>query len=155
MNHFKKLFSSHQVLLSFFCICVACIIILRFFPLKASKSNYTGLPSTSFICSSLQMQYSINSTNKITISVSNIGDYTGEFYKPYLEVLKNNTWYIVKDTPQTDQTSNLLYLSPGESQSFDLVLTQYVSHLLPGHYRAVFPLVKDSGFFAYEFELLN
>lgn len=152
MDRLKKWPTFYKVLAFFLSICVACIIVLWCFILKPSKSNYTGLPSASFVCSSLQTQYSLE-TDKITISVSNTGTYTGEFNKPYLEILKNNTWYIVKRTPQADMTSNLLYLPPGDSQLFDVFLTQYESHLTPGHYRAIFPLVETSGFFSYEFEL--
>ena len=132
---------------------VLIIIAFVFLHFRVSLSPHTGQPSEQFVCSSEQAQYPI-STDKITISVSNIGEYAGEIEKPHLEIMKDNTWHIVNSATQEDITSNLLYFPPGSSSAFDIFLSPYKSTLTPGQYRAVFPFSKGSEFFSFNFDLI-
>ena len=73
--------------------------------------------------------------------------------KPCLEMQKGGVWYSVPPTDQTGETANLLYVSPGTSDSFDFSLVPYRASLPPGQYRAVFGLHGSREFFSWEFVL--
>ena len=87
-------------------------------------------------------------TTGIPFEVTNQGDYNGEIYPPTLEAEKNGAWYQV-DQWGGDVAANLLSISPGETREFYI----YPYNLPAGHYRGVFHLTLEEGWFAYEFEL--
>ena len=119
---------------------------------RAGLSPYTGQPSGQFLCTADAYRYPLY-TEQITLRVSNTGDYTGELDKPCLEVQENGIWYPVPPANRTGETANLLYVSPGTSDSFDFSLTPYRASLTPGQYRAVFGLHGSREFFSWEFQL--
>lgn len=119
---------------------------------RAGLSPYTGQPSGQFLCTADADRYPLD-TNQITLRVSNMGDYAGELDKPCLEMQKGGLWYSVPPTDQTGETANLLYVSPGTSDSFDFSLVPYRASLPPGQYRAVFGLHGSREFFSWEFWL--
>ena len=119
---------------------------------RAGLSPYAGQPSGQFLCTADADRYPLD-TDQITLRVSNVGDYEGELDKPRLEVQKNGAWYFVPPTDQTVETANLLYVSPGTSDSFDFSLVPYRASLPPGQYRAVFGLHGSREFFSWEFVL--
>lgn len=119
---------------------------------RAGLSPYTGQPSDQFLCIADADWYPLD-TEQITFHVSNIGGYAGELDKPCLEMQKGGVWYSVPPTDQTDETANLLYVSPGADPSFALPLAPYRTRLTPGQYRAVFGLHGSREFFSWEFWL--
>ncbi len=119
---------------------------------RAGLSPYTGQPSDQFLCTADADRYPLD-TEQITFHVSNIGGYAEELDKPCLEMQKGGVWYSVPPTDQTGETANLLYVSPGTSDSFDFSLVPYRTRLTPGQYRAVFGLHGSREFFSCEFVL--
>ena len=138
------------LLLLIFVLCAAALLLWLHH--RAGLSPYAGQPSGQFLCTADADRYSLD-TDQITLHISNAGDYTGELDKPCLEVQKNGAWYSVPPTDQTCETANLLYVSPGTSDSFDFSLVPYRASLPPGQYRAVFGLHGSREFFSWEFWL--
>ena len=66
---------------------------------------------------------------------------------------KGGVWYSVPPTDQAGETANLLYVSPGTSDSFDFSLVPYRASLPPGQYRVVFGLHGSRAFFSWDFWL--
>ena len=87
-------------------------------------------------------------TEGIPFEVTNEGEYAGEISKPRLEARRGDAWYSV-DVPPGDATMELLGCAPGTTQKWYL----YPLDLPAGHYRGVFWLIQEDGWFAYEFEL--
>lgn len=112
-----------------------------------------GSPSGDFQPLSPQVQFPL-SADRVTLSVTNTGDYAGEFQKPVLEVERDGGWYAVS-REEVQETSNLLSLPPGETGDFSLFLSPYREELEPGNYRMVFYFVQQEGFFALPFQLLS
>ena len=124
---------------------------------SSTVSPYTGQSSEYFICSSTCKQYPLD-VKHIAVTVSNTGGYSGEIDKPVLEKKCKNTWYSVKSAELSEHdlvTSELLYVLPGKSKTFEIPLEQYHSHLSTGEYRLVFGLHTSDKFFAYEFTLIS
>ncbi len=138
------------LLLLIFVLCAAGLLLWLHH--RAGLSPYTGQPSGQFLCTADADRYPLD-TNQITLRVSNMGDYAGELDKPCLEMQKGGLWYSVPPTDQTGETANLLYVSPGTSDSFDFSLVPYRASLPPGQYRAVFGLHGSREFFSWEFWL--
>ncbi len=138
------------LLLLIFVLCAAALLLWLHH--RAGLSPYTGQPSDQFLCTADADWYPLD-TEQITFHVSNIGGYAGELDKPCLEIQKGGVWYSVPPTDQTGETANLLYVSPGTSDSFDFSLVPYRASLPPGQYRAVFGLHGSREFFSWEFVL--
>ena len=138
------------LLLLIFVLCAAALLLWLHH--RAGLSPYTGQPSDQFLCTADADRYPLD-TEQITFHVSNIGGYAEELDKPCLEMQKGGVWYSVPPTDQTGETANLLYVSPGTSDSFDFSLVPYRTRLTPGQYRAVFGLHGSREFFSWEFVL--
>ena len=138
------------LLLLIFVLCAAALLLWLHH--RAGLSPYTGQPSDQFLCTADADRYPLD-TEQITFHVSNIGGYSEELDKPCLEMQKGGVWYSVPPTDQTGETANLLYVSPGTSDSFDFSLVPYRTELTPGQYRAVFGLHGSREFFSWEFVL--
>ena len=138
------------LLLLIFVLCAAALLLWLHH--RAGLSPYAGQPSGQFLCTADADRYPLD-TEQITFHVSNIGGYAEELDKPCLEMQKGGVWYSVPPTDQTGETANLLYVSPGTSDSFDFSLVPYRASLPPGQYRAVFGLHGSREFFSWEFVL--
>ena len=138
------------LLLLIFVLCAAALLLWLHH--RAGLSPYAGQPSGQFLCTADADRYPLD-TEQITFHVSNIGGYAEELDKPCLEMQKGGVWYSVPPTDQTGETANLLYVSPGTSDSFDFSLVSYRAKLAPGQYRAVFGLHGSREFFSWEFVL--
>ena len=138
------------LLLLIFVLCAAALLLWLHH--RAGLSPYAGQPSGQFLCTADADRYPLD-TDQITFHVSNIGGYAEELDKPCLEMQKGGVWYSVPPTDQTGETANLLYVSPGTSDSFDFSLVPYRTSLPPGQYRAVFGLHGSREFFSWEFVL--
>ena len=138
------------LLLLIFVLCAAALLLWLHH--RAGLSPYAGQPSGQFLCTADADRYPLD-TEQITFHVSNIGGYAEELDKPCLEMQKGGVWYSVPPTDQTGETANLLYVSPGTSDSFDFSLVPYRARLPPGQYRAVFGLHGSREFFSWEFVL--
>lgn len=125
-----------------------------FFWQDSSRSPYTSEPSADVITLTQETQYPI-ATEKIVVSVMNCGEYSGEINKPHLEVECDGKWHTVKKETQEDETANLLYVLPGETKEFEIVLTPYGQDLIPGRYRAVFTFCESDEHYAYQFDLVE
>ena len=118
-----------------------------------SPTPHKDPPSADVVCVADAKVYSLGETENIRITVTNHGDYTGEMDKPYLEVQERGQWYVVKKCAGQGEPANLLTISAGATQEYDIPLTLYSGELKPGKYRAVFVFAWIEDYFAYEFEL--
>lgn len=118
--------------------------------LQMGRSPFRDPPAEGFLCSATDTQYPLNAD--IPITIQNAGTFRGEIFLPRLEVQKHSHWYTVSLSSE-EQTSNLLGVSPGETESFTLALSAWEPDLHPGHYRAVFPLWGSEEWFGCEFDL--
>lgn len=137
-------------------LALACVVALVCIFLFAdnTRSHHKNEPCDEIITLTQQTQYPIG-TEKIVVCVTNSGGYDGEINKPYLEVERDGKWYVVKKPLQESETSNLLYVSPGETKEFEVFLTAYDSALSPGRYRAVFDFHGSDKYYAFQFELVE
>lgn len=125
-----------------------------FFWQDSSRSPYTSEPSDDIITLTQEIQYPMT-TEKIVVSVMNCGEYSGEINKPQLEVERDGKWHTVKKGIQEGETATLLYVLPGETKEFEIVLAPYGQDLIPGRYRAVFAFCESDEYYAYQFDLVE
>lgn len=111
------------------------------------RSSCTGPGDGRFHILTEPARYPLGTT-AIPFEVTNEGEYSGEIHQPVLEAEKNGTWYQV-DQWGGDVPANLLGIRPGATIEFYV----YPYDLPAGHYRGVFYLAQEDGWFAYEFEL--
>lgn len=117
-----------------------------------NTSSFDYPSSESLVCSTEVKEYPLNIPG-FPIIVTNIGEYSGEIHKPFIEVLRNGSWYSVRKEPETNMTLELLHVSPNETKEFYVSLSPYKSNLEPGHYRAVFAFTLNNDYFSFEFDL--
>lgn len=138
-----------SIILLAFVVCIGMVFVER-----NQRSHHRGEPSADIIPLTEETQYPIT-TERIVFSATNCGDYDGEINKPHLEVQQDGKWYIVKKQQQENETSNLLYVMPGETKEFEIILTTYGQELVPGRYRAVFAFCESDEYLAYQFDLVE
>ena len=129
------------------------VVLLLVIVNSKNSSSFDYPPSESLVCSTEVKEYPLN-TAGFPITVTNVGEYSGEIHKPFIEVWSNGSWYRVKGTPEENKTMELLSVSPNETKDFYVSLSTYESNLKPGHYRAVFAFTLNNDYFSFEFDLL-
>jgi len=134
----------------------AIVFVVLFLVIVNSKnsSSFDYPPSESVVCSTEVKEYPLE-TDKIIISISNNGNAPQSFSHPHLEYQRNGTWYYAKRNRNENMTAELPGVSPGIPSSYTLYLEEYAPYLTVGHYRAVFPFYGSSGYFSFEFDIVN
>jgi len=119
----------------------------------AGKSPYQGAPLEQYSAQTAGDQYAAGAS-EIEVSVQNGGETSHELYHPILEWQQEGMWYSLRIIDEEENvTGNLLGVVSGETKQFSLFTKSY-GKLLPGRYRAVFPVWGSRDYIAAEFDLV-
>ena len=129
----------------------AAVLIAAALLLGYAGRSFSLQPSHTITCTSPRAQYPLTE-EVIEITAVNLGEDSGEFPHPRLDVLRHGRWHTL-DHPTENETAELLSLQAGETKTFCLYLSPYRPQLREGHYRAFFGLPERQEYFALEFDL--